>query len=362
MDVKVRDMINRLMGAASAAIFLAGSTFAQEITPVSWGDGAAYGGGRFIQGDTLSHPPVKLATPRIATDSVRAPARLSQTPTDECFARISVPATYRTDRRQVVVQDEHTALSFTAPKFGSDVVRVKTQDEYVRYKVRQPRWEVETEEIVTRPAYERLTVRPAQWKFIDETIDISLPKLTWKRGTYQGFDITRTDPVTGTVYTLIEEASEQKTFRKRVMSVPEQVVAQKIPARYTTVTKRILTDPGGVEEETVPAEYSEIDVQTLLEGPVPQQTPVSAKREFIETEIMVSPARWEWKTVVCGEKLNVSLVSHLQTKLNLAGFYKGETDGHLGPQTREALNAFQKSQKLPHGGELTVESLKLLGL
>lgn len=43
-------------------------------------------------------------------------------------------------------------------------------------------------------------------------------------------------------------------------------------------------------------------------------------------------------------------IKQIQIALKKAGFYKGEIDGKVGPQTRRAIIAFQKSQKLKPDG------------
>lgn len=357
--------LHLVLSTAVTALSVAGIATAQD---QNWGDGAAYEGGRFITvaDNTAAPTPVslKMEAPTNAPAAVPAPVSVpvQKKFTSECVARITIPAKFRTDRRDVVVQDAHKQLSFSEPKFQSDVTRVKVRDEYMRYKIRQPRWEVETEEIVTRPEYERLTVVPAQWKYIDQTVEVSQPKLVWKRGEHAGSDITRTDPVTGTVYTLVEEAGQARTYRKRVMATPEQVVARKVPAKMLTVTKRVLTDPGGVEKHTVPAEFREYDVQRLVQSALPQERMLPAQHDVVETQVMVSPERWEWAPVLCGEQLTASAVNQLQSKLKLAGAYDGAIDGAMGPQTREAVRTFQASHNLPHGGELTLATLEKLGL
>ena len=352
---------------ASAALLLCFAEVAvaqQSSTQNEWGDGAAYGGGRLLSGAPVPERPVVLTTQRVAGNAIaRTKAPISaREPMGECFARITVPAKYRTDERQVVVREEHQTLTFSDPTFESDTVRIKTRDEFVRYKVRQPRWEVETEEIITRPEYERLTVQPAQWKYIDQTVDISVPVLVWRRGTFANSDITRTDPVTGTVFTLVEQPGETRTYRKRVMAAPEKVTARKVPARTTIVTKRVLTDPGGVDSETIPAQYQEYEVQKISEAAQPKQVTIPAMRDMIKTEVMVSPERWDWEPVLCAEHLSAETISAVQTGLVNSGHYSGTVDGVMGPQTRESLRAYQSSQNLTHGGELTFETLQRLGL
>ncbi len=54
-------------------------------------------------------------------------------------------------------------------------------------------------------------------------------------------------------------------------------------------------------------------------------------------------------------------VRQIQTVLKNAGFYKGQIDGKVGPQTKRAIIAFQKAKKLNPDGAVrsrTWEELK----
>ena len=356
-------MNSRLFLSAASVILAATGAANAQSSQDTWGDGAAYDGGVLLGTETVETPLIKDVS-KVAGSQLNRP-KLPITPSGtvgECAARITIPAKFRTDQQQVTVQDAHTKLEFSEPVMQNDTVRVKVRDEYVRYKIRQPRWEVETEDLVTRPEYERLTVRPAQWKYIDSTVDVSRPRLVWKRGEIASSDITRTDPVTGSIFTLVEEPGETRTYRKRVMVTPEQVVASRVPAKSITVTKRVLTDAGGVDPIRVPAEWRNYKVERLVKSASPREVSVPEQRKLISTDIMVSPERWEWVPVLCGDKLDASAVRDMQARLASANFYKASIDGEFGPQTRRALKAFQESEGYYHGGELTLVSLEKLGV
>lgn len=51
----------------------------------------------------------------------------------------------------------------------------------------------------------------------------------------------------------------------------------------------------------------------------------------------------------------------IQTALKNSGFYKGQIDGKLGPQTKEAIKAFQKANGLKADGIVGKRTLKKLG-
>jgi His-Xaa-Ser repeat protein HxsA len=54
------------------------------------------------------------------------------------------------------------------------------------------------------------------------------------------------------------------------------------------------------------------------------------------------------------------LVTKVQTALYAYGYYTGRLDGHMGPQTRAALSAFQRDFKLTITGTITPEVLDAL--
>lgn len=57
-----------------------------------------------------------------------------------------------------------------------------------------------------------------------------------------------------------------------------------------------------------------------------------------------------------------SSVAAAQDKLAQEGFYRGQIDGVLGPETRHAIVRFQSSRGLRVNGELTSETLGAMGL
>jgi peptidoglycan hydrolase-like protein with peptidoglycan-binding domain len=52
----------------------------------------------------------------------------------------------------------------------------------------------------------------------------------------------------------------------------------------------------------------------------------------------------------------------LQQRLGDLGFYRAKVDGIVGPKTRQALSAFQKSKGMPGTGNLDAATAKALGL
>jgi peptidoglycan hydrolase-like protein with peptidoglycan-binding domain len=55
-------------------------------------------------------------------------------------------------------------------------------------------------------------------------------------------------------------------------------------------------------------------------------------------------------------------IKKAQSELKDEGFYKGEVDGVMGPQTREALRGYQREKGLTGDGRLTRETASSLGI
>jgi len=356
-------MMKSLMTASAAiALLAAAPATAQE---ADWGNGAAYGGARILTGDqsfeTKIAPAATERTSSALIAQTPAPLANPQGRIGECYARIITPARYHIGSKSVKVADAYTTLSVTQPEFAPDTTRIVVREEYIQYKVRQPKWDMETETVTVRPEYERLSVTPAKFRFVNETIDLEAPRLIWKVGAGLS-EIERTDPMTGAVYSLVEEPGEPMTIRKRTMTQPEQVKAISVPAQTVSVTKRVLKDKGGVDEVLVPAQYRDINIQKMVAAARPVEKNVPAEMKTVETKTMLSPEKAEWTQVLCDADMQPSLVAGLQAKLSQTGHYKGAIDAEMGPATAEAVNAFQQDNGLAPGGQLTLSTLKRLGV
>jgi Putative peptidoglycan binding domain/Invasin, domain 3 len=87
-------------------------------------------------------------------------------------------------------------------------------------------------------------------------------------------------------------------------------------------------------------------LQMPLIAPVPQtQTPL-----FLPEKAKPSPEALE------------TLVLRVQIALSMKGYHPGSFDGVLGPQTRAALQTFQRDQGIPATGRMETATLDALGI
>jgi murein L,D-transpeptidase YcbB/YkuD len=57
-----------------------------------------------------------------------------------------------------------------------------------------------------------------------------------------------------------------------------------------------------------------------------------------------------------------ALVGQVQTRLTRAGLYRGAIDGVMGPQTRRAIRAYQRSNGLRADGTISNSLITTMGL
>ncbi len=58
--------------------------------------------------------------------------------------------------------------------------------------------------------------------------------------------------------------------------------------------------------------------------------------------------------------LSENQIKQVQEQLKTAGFYKGEADGKMGPETKQALQQFQQQNGLQANGELDQQTMAAL--
>lgn len=109
-------------------------------------------------------------------------------------------------------------------------------------------------------------------------------------------------------------------------------------------------------------------VEDIL-NPRVEHEPILEAQDFVDNEDTTDKPTAEkisQKSQIQDEVMGYRLRSknrtkQIQTALKKAGFYKGDIDGKLGPQTKKAIKAFQKSKGLYPDGVVGVRTWEELG-
>jgi Putative peptidoglycan binding domain len=286
----------------------------------------------------------------------------SQARAGQCFGRVLVPATYRNEAMSVVTREAYEQVQVSDPVFRADQTSVATSDAYKRYEVSEPTFRTEAQTIVTRPAHERLVASPAVLGTRSETIMIREPRLVWRAGSNLS-GVRRMDSATGEIFCLVEEAAVTQTVTRTVQTQPARISRQAVPAETTTIQRRVLATPASVREINVPGTFQNVTVHTLVNQAGERRSMVPEQTSTVNRQVIETGERYEWVPVVCETTpTGVVSVTAAQRALAAKGLYRGAIDGVVGSRTTAAIREYQRLNRLPGNGSLTIETARHLGL
>jgi hypothetical protein len=286
----------------------------------------------------------------------------SQARPGQCFGRVLVPATYRNEAMSVVTREAYEQVQVSDPVFRADQQSFTMSDAYKRYEVTEPTFRTESQTIVTRPAHERLVASPAVLGTRSETIMIREPRLVWRAGSNLS-GVRRMDSSTGEIFCLVEEAAVTQTVTRTVQTQPARISRQSVPAETATIQRRVLATPASVREIIVPETRQNVTVQTLISPAGERRSLVPEQRGTVNRQVIETGERYEWVPVVCESTPNgVVSVTAAQRALAAKGLYRGPIDGVVGSRTTQAIREYQRLNRLPGNGSLTIETARSLGL
>ncbi len=246
-----------------------------------------------------------------------------------CYARVEIPAEYTNTTERVMVEEGYRTVEAVQGQLVPGQERVMVKEPSIRFDVRQPRFSTVPEKVLVRPSYQKLYITKPEFETVSETVNSGAPTLVWKRGNpgklmAQGYKIhsTADGGVGGAGYSslsdysqssagatrcgdsceiwcLVEEPTDAVTFNRRVMKTPGNVRRESVPAKYETIMKQVVSDPGGVREVPVPAEFKMVNVERVAQIGSVREVNVPPKFGTVAKKQLVSPARYEWKQVVC---------------------------------------------------------------
>ncbi|RKZ38461.1 MAG: hypothetical protein DRQ49_14255 [Gammaproteobacteria bacterium] len=248
----------------------------------------------------------------------------------------TVPATYRTVTEKVLEKPAHSVWK----KGNGLITKIDEQTGEIMCLVEVPAtYKTISQKVLDKPETTRtVVISPAKYKSVRTRI--------LKKPAY-----TRT----------IKIPAKHKTVRKRVLRTPAKTRKVTIPAEYKTVRKQLLKTPAKTRKVEVPAEYKTIRVKVQTTPAQTRKVQIPAKYETIKTQIKLSESKLDWQVVLCETNMTQENIKRLQVALRRAGFNPGRADGVIGKNTLQAVENYQRANKLPRGG-ITVETLEALNV
>ena len=230
----------------------------------------------------------------------------------ECYARVFIPPTYRTDTEQVLAKEAAE-----------------------RIEVIPANYEWVEEKVLVEEASSSVEQVPAEYKWVSEKILVEPAHTVWKKG--RGL-IEKVDNTTGEIMCLVE-----------------------VPAKYKTVKRQVMANPPRTRKVEIPAAYKTVKVRKLVSESQERRIPIPAEYQTVTKTSQVTEGQMEWQRVLCETNVTPETISRIQNALANSGFDPGRVDGVLGSQTHGAVKAYQRAKGLATGG-LTYETIKSLGI
>ena len=169
----------------------------------------------------------------------------------QCFAKVKLPATYKTQSRRILIQ--------------------KATSKRVLVRAPQYRW-LNKKVLVRKQSYTSHTI-PAQYKTVVNRVMVKPAYNTWRKG--HGA-ITRIDNMTGEIMCRVKIPAVYKTVKKRVLVRPAKTLRTLVPAVYKTVKQKQRISPALYKTVRTPARYKTQNYRVKTGG-----------------------ARYVWRAVLC---------------------------------------------------------------
>lgn len=271
----------------------------------------------------------------------------------ECYAKVSVPAVYKTEAVNAVLKEATERISITPARYIKAEERLLVKESSTRLVPVPPVFDVIKEEKVIAPAVKT---------WVRNTLDSEIPASDGMMADLAEAGVDPTGVPTGLCYyefykpgesktveekILIQDASEAlavlpaqysesekqvmvKASSKRLVVVPTvyETVTEKVliepahsvwkrgrglieridnttgeimcrvnvPAKYETVKKQVVKSKPTTKSVMIPAEFNAVKVQKLVQDAKEVRNPVPPKYKVVEHDVKISDGKMNWLT------------------------------------------------------------------
>ncbi len=279
------------------------------------------------------------------TDVLPANARAG-----ECYAKVMIPAEYKTETENVVIRDAANKIEVIPAKYETTEMRVAVKEAASKLVAVPATYETVKEQIEIEPAHTVWRTSPdAKAKIADPRLvaaagALGVPADAKPGQCFNEFykpaefkteaqkvllkEAAETIAINDPEFKLEEERVLIKEASTKIVEVPaqfeevqEQVLESpayttwkvgkgpnqridnatgeimclvEVPAKYRTVTKRVLKTPATTKVVEIPAQYSTVKVNKLAAPAKEQRAKTEAEFQTIEKRIKVSDAKISW--------------------------------------------------------------------
>lgn len=272
----------------------------------------------------------------------------------QCFARVTIPATYETYTEETIVQPEYMGSRTIPARYETADVQVLVEAERTEQVVIPAVYRTVRETVMVEPERQEPYTVPARWETYTQRVMVRPAYVTWKPG----------DGIVGRgageLLCRVEVPAEYAQIQRRRMVAAEAIRMRTIPPVMRTGTREELVTPVRVEPRLVPARYQNVKERRMVEPAREEPVLVPAVKRTETLRRVVSPLRTEWREVLCDTNASRAKIVQVQRALAARG-YATTADGVFGRDTLAALERFQRANNLATG-YLTMETVRALGV
>lgn len=276
----------------------------------------------------------------------------------ECYAKLFVPEQYETKEIKQLVKDAETKIEVVPATYKTVERKVTIREEATKLITVPATYKTVSETIMVEPEKTIVTTVPATYKTVSEKILIKPAYTSWKKG--RG-EIEKVDNSTGEIMCLVEVPAVYETVTKQVLDTPATTKEVKIPAVYKTVERQVIDTPATTKEVKIPAICKMVTTNEIDTPAKELKTEIPAIYTMVPTKVKVSDSYFKWQPILCETNTTKDVISNLQKALKSKNYQISNINGEYNNETKEAVKAYQKDNKLNEGA-LTLETLKSLGL
>ncbi|MGB5260198.1 MAG: peptidoglycan-binding domain-containing protein [Gammaproteobacteria bacterium] len=268
----------------------------------------------------------------------------------ECYAKVMVPAQYKTIDEKVVVAEATEKIEIIPAKYEWTEVRVPVQQESEKLVVVPATYKKVEEKIEISPAHTVWRLGPGKKaKAVDDreltaALALGLPATAQAGQCFNQFyrparfetkeekllktaaseKIETTKPefevveekvlVKEASFEMVEVPAEYDLVEEKVLASPAYTTWKKgrglnetvdnatgeimclveVPAKYTTLKKRVLKKAASIKQVEIPAEYKTVKVQKLVKPSAEKRTPIEAEYQTVSRRVKVADAMISW--------------------------------------------------------------------
>lgn len=217
---------------------------------------------------------------------------------------IAVPATYETVKEKIEIMPARTEWRSgpgakarevtdrdlaTAQALGLPATAKAGQCYNEFYKPAQ--FETKTEKLLKTAASETITTTAAEFKWVEEKVLVkeASEKIIEIPAKY---DIVKEKVLESPAYTTWKTG---RGMNERIDNATGEIMCLvEVPAKYTTLEKRVLKSPASIKKVQVPAEYKTVRVKKLVKQSAESRKPIEAEYQTVSKRLKVSDGKVSW--------------------------------------------------------------------